>query len=989
MVRTWRSVAAGFTAALTGLGLAVVTNVGAAEAAPTSLFFSEYIEGSSNNKALEIYNGTGSAVSLAGYSVQMYFNGSPTAGLTINLAGSVAAGDVYVVAQSNANAAILAQADQVSAASWYNGDDAVTLRTGTTVLDVIGQIGFDPGSEWGTGLTSTADNTLRRKAAIEAGDTNGSNPFDPAVEWDGFNTDNSDDLGGHLTPILTCTNVSGDEGTALDAPVSASDVNGTVVDIALTAIAPTDPGTITRTAFTPAATVGGTATATISASASTPPGNYTLTVTATNNDGVPQKGTCSLSIGVAALPVCGDPADRIHDVQGNTAATPIPNQQVTLEGVVVGDYQAAGGLGGYYLEEEDVDQDADPATSEGIFVSTTAKDVSVGDRVRVVGTAREAFGQTIVGDVTGARVCATGLGVTPATVSLPAASPDALERYEGMSISIPQRLTVTEVFTLARFGEVDLSVGGRLETPTNAVAPGQPAIDLQAQNDLRRILLDDGSSLQNPTVVPYPQGGLSATNTLRVGDSLPSLSGVLGFDFGRYRVQPTGAIDFDHTNPRPAATQDVGGDVRMAAFNVLNYFNGNGAGGGFPTARGADSPAEFARQRAKIIHAISALDADVVGLMELENDNTATEYGAIEDLVDGLNEANGTGTYDFVDTGVIGTDAIRVGILYQPARVTPVGDFAVLDSSVDPRFIDTSNRPSLAQTFRANADGAVFTAVVNHLKSKGSDCNALGDPDTGDGQGNCNKTRTAAAQALVDWMASDPTGSGDTDYLLVGDMNSYAQEDPIKVFEDAGFVDTIAEFVGDDGYSYVFGGQSGYLDHALASPSLAEQVSGVTEWHINADEPVALDYNLEFKSPAQQASFYSEAPYRASDHDPVLVGLDLKTYEFTGFLRPIVNLPAYNRVKAGSTVPVKFRLGGDQGLDVIRDGYPTVTPISCTTGEATGPAEEMTVAEALSYGSDGTYSLTWKTAKGLTGCRLVTMVLDDGSVHEARFRFDR
>ena len=172
--------------------------------------------------------------------------------------------------------------------------------------------------------------------------------------------------------------------------------------------------------------------------------------------------------------------------------------------------------------------------------------------------------------------------------------------------------------------------------------------------------------------------------------------------------------------------------------------------------------------------------------MELENDDTDVQYGAIEDLVDGLNEANGAGTYDFIDTGVVGTDAIRVGILYQPASVTPVGDFAVLDSSVDPRFISTLNRPSIAQTFEANADGARITAVVNHLKSKGSDCNAVGDPDTGDGQGNCNGTRTAAADALVDWLDTDPTESGDTDFLLLGDMNAYAQEDPITAFRDAG-----------------------------------------------------------------------------------------------------------------------------------------------------------------------------------------------------------
>jgi predicted extracellular nuclease len=574
---------------------------------------------------------------------------------------------------------------------------------------------------------------------------------------------------------------------------------------------------------------------------------------------------------------CGQTATRVHDVQGNGAATPISGQVVTIEGVVVGDYQAPGQFSGYYLQEEDVDADADPATSEGLFVFNTSFPVAVGDTVRVTGTAGEFSGQTQLSSVQTAVVCPPTGSVTPTTVTFPVAAVGDLERFEGMSIDISQELTVTEVFTLARFGEAALSVGGRLDNPTNEVAPGAPAIALQNLNDRSRILLDDGNNQQNIDPTFYPDGGLSASNTLRVGDTLPSLSGVLGFGFGAYRVQPVDAdaIAFTSTNPRPVAPAAVGGNVQVAAFNVLNYFNGDGAGGGFPTARGAENAFEFQRQRDKIISAMTALDADVVGLMELENDDTDAEFGAIEDLVAGLNAATAPGTYDFIDTGVVGTDQIRVGILYQPASVTPVGAHAIIDSSVDPRFIDTLNRPSIAQTFELNSNGGRFTAVVNHLKSKGSDCNAVGDPDIGDGQGNCNLTRTAAAEALVDWLAGDPTGSGDPDVVVLGDMNAYAMEDPISVFRAAGYVDTIDEFVGDDAYSFVFQGQSGYLDHALANPTLAGQVTGVTEWHVNADEPIALDYNTNFKSPNHVNTLYDPGPYRSSDHDPVVIGLDL------------------------------------------------------------------------------------------------------------------
>jgi predicted extracellular nuclease len=994
MKRSWRASVAGLTAAVAGLALGMVVTPAPASAVPTNLFFSEYVEGSSNNKALEIYNGTGSAVDLAasGYNVQMFFNGNPAAGLTINLTGTVAAGDVYVVAQASANATILARADQTNGSGWFNGDDAVALRQGTTVLDVIGQVGSDPGTEWGAGSTSTADNTLRRQAAVEAGDPDGSDAFDPSVQWDGFATDNIADLGSHLGPVLTCANVTGDERTAIDAPVSATDTNGTVVDISITGIAPSDPGTISRTAFTPALADGGTATATFTASDQTPPGTYTLTIAATNDDAVVQTGTCSLSIGVTFVPQCGDPATFIHDLQGNGATTPLSGSQVAIEGVVVGDYQGAGQFGGYYVQEEDGDADADPSTSEGVFVFNTTKDVAVGNVVRVVGRAAEFSGQTQVDNVLGTAICATGASVTSASVALPVSSVDDLERHEGMAVSVNEELTVTEVFTLSRFGEVDLSVGGRLENPTNEVAPGGPALALQDLNNRSRILLDDGNNQQNIDPTLYPQGGLSAANTLRVGDTLPSLTGVLGFGFSRYRVQPVGPISFDHANPRPASPAEVGGDVRAAAFNVLNYFNGDGAGGGFPTERGATTPAEFERQRDKIIAAIGELDADVVGLMELENDDTDVELGAIEDLVGGLNAAEGAGTYDFIDTSVVGTDAIRVGILYQPDRVTPLGEHAIIDSTVDPRFIDTLNRPSIAQTFEVNADGARFTAVVNHLKSKGSDCNAVGDLDAGDGQGNCNGTRTAAAQALVDWLDTDPTGSGDTDFLVLGDMNAYAQEDPITVFREAGYVDTIDEFLGGDGYSFVFQGQSGYLDHALASPSLAAQVAGVTEWHINADEPIALDYNVEFKSSNQVGSFYSPDAYRSSDHDPVLVGLSLNAYDFSGFFPPVANLPALNSVKAGDAVPVKFSLGGNQGLAVLVEGSPTSTPIDCTTGVETGPAQEIAFAGGgqLSYRpSQDRYSFSWKTAKSWTGCRLLTVWLADGTVHEAAFRFTK
>jgi len=165
----------------------------------------------------------------------------------------------------------------------------------------------------------------------------------------------------------------------------------------------------------------------------------------------------------------------------------------------------------------------------------------------------------------------------------------------------------------------------------------------------------------------------------------------------------------------------------------------------------------------------------------------------------------------------------------------------------------------------------VLTVAVNHLKSKGSSCDADGDPNLGDGQGNCNVTRTSAAAALADWLAADPTGSGDADVLIIGDLNAYAMEDPLETFASAGYTNLLGTQSAP--YSFVFDAQAGALDHAIASASLAPQVVETIEWHINADEPRLLDYNLE--NGRDPDLFDGNTPYRASDHDPIVIGLDL------------------------------------------------------------------------------------------------------------------
>ncbi|MFZ1767872.1 MAG: ExeM/NucH family extracellular endonuclease, partial [Caldilinea sp.] len=532
---------------------------------------------------------------------------------------------------------------------------------------------------------------------------------------------------------------------------------------------------------------------------------------------------------VVVTDLCTLAATPIPVIQGSGPATPFINAVVTTRGVVVADYEGpTPALRGFYLQ--DPVGDGDPATSDGVFVfNGNADNVNAGDLVTVRGVASEFSNQT---QINAQQVATCGAGtVAPTLLNLPFVSTN-LEPYEGMLVSFPQTLYVTEHFNLGRFGEVLLSSDGRLYQPTHLVSPGPAALAQQDENLRNRILLDDARTPQNLDPI-YPAPGLTAANTLRLGDAVDGLTGVLGEGFGAYRVQPVGAVNFVTGNPRPAPLARTPGALAVVSANTLNYFVTIDAGAsicgpaGNQECRGADSAFEFDRQRAKTLSKLAGLNADITGLIEIEN---SPDDRALVNLANGLNAMAGATTYSYVATGAIGTDAIRVGFLYKPAVVQPVGAPAVLTSAFDPRFLDDKNRPVLAQTFEELASGNRFTVALAHLKSKGSNCVDVGDPDQNDGQGNCNLTRKAAAEVLAAWLATDPTQSGDPDFLIIGDLNSYAKEDPITALRDAGFTNLVEYCSGDGAYSYVFDGQSGYLDHALANASLTPAVLGTYEW---------------------------------------------------------------------------------------------------------------------------------------------------------------
>ncbi|GAB2883025.1 hypothetical protein GCM10027046_09320 [Uliginosibacterium flavum] len=874
-----------------------------AQAAYSDLIISEYVEGSSNNKAIELFNGTAVAIDLSAYQIRMYFNGATTASTNITLSGSLAAGSTFVLAHGSAVLGVTP--DQINSSSWFNGDDAIVLVKNSVVIDSIGQLGSDPGSEWGTGLLSTADNSLRRKTSVTSGRTDSTAAFDPSLEWEGFATNSFDDLGKYSAAAG-----GADQAPTVSSTSPANNSSSVATTGALT-VTFSEPVNLASGWYALNCSASGIKTATVSGGNTsfvlTPSVFFsagescTLTINGAQISDVDQDDSVAdtmladyaVSFTVAGLTSACDAAyTPAYAIQGRGATSPLSGV-VTTKGVVVADFEGASpALRGFYLQ--DLAGDGDPATSDAVFVFSNGADLaSQGQIVRVTGTVSEYQGQT---QIAASAVESCGLGsVAPTDVYLSAADADYLERFEGMLVRLPQTLYVTEHYQLGRFGQLTLSANERLRQPTNVVAPGAEALALQAQNALASIILDDASNAQNPDPIIFGRGGqpLSASNSLRGGDTVRDLAGVMTYTWSgnaasanAWRVRPVGATqpDFQAVNSRPDQSPNVGGRLRVAGMNVLNFFNSfsgcaGGVGGAAMDCRGAENANEFARQSAKTVAALVEMDADVVGLVEIENDG----YGASSAqryLVDQLNAATAAGTYQLIDVdarsgqlNAMGSDAIKVAFIYKPAKVSPVGSTAVLNSTAFVNAGDSAprNRPALAQAFE-QADGERFIAVINHFKSKGSACDA---PDAGDGQANCNAVRVQAANLLRSWLAGNPTGTGDPDVLILGDLNSYAKEDPISAFTGNGWINLIEAFNGEHAYSYVFDGQWGYLDHALASSTLAPQVAGVADWHVNADEPVTLDYNTNFKSVAQQLSLYAADPFRNSDHDPVIVGLDL------------------------------------------------------------------------------------------------------------------
>ena len=616
---------------------------------------------------------------------------------------------------------------------------------------------------------------------------------------------------------------------------------------------------------------------------------------------------------LTAAPALAAPV-AIADVQGTGSASPLATGTiVTVQGIVTADLRGTAAYRGLYIQTPGSggDVDATPGASDGLFVFLNSANpaVAIGDLIEVTGPVSEFNGLTqVTGSAAGAVVLVESAVGLPAPTALPTSVVGTQrEALEGMLVAPSGDYLVSSTHQLGTFGTLWLSPGQLTVKSTEQIGAGAEATAIAAANRAARLLLDDGYNAQISNAAHVgDQPYFTAGDVVRIGDAVtfPATGMVLSFGFDDWRLQPqvpitsNGPADqiagFDARGERPVSPPAVGGDLRVAAYNVFNYFTT--LSGDNPEARGADTAEQFAVQQSKIVAAINGLDADVVALQEIENSVKLGEPvdEALSALVAALNADAGASTWAFVPTPAGLTDATIVdaitnAIIYRTASVTPVGESA---TQIDETVWDIAREP-IAQTFEA--DGFVVTVIANHFKSKSGS-----GAEPADGQGRFNVERVEQAQALKTFaedLADDPERSEHV--LLLGDFNAYSEEDPIEVFTDAGWSDLVADRT-DGQYTYTFDGELGSLDHALASPSLTAQVTGAGVWAINAAEWGERGYFGAATDPA--------SPYRSSDHDPVVVGLSTTPPPVEIDILTINDL--HGRLEAGSGAAGVAVLGG-------------------------------------------------------------------------------
>ncbi|HFQ5285364.1 TPA: ExeM/NucH family extracellular endonuclease [Vibrio vulnificus] len=677
----------------------------------------------------------------------------------------------------------------------------------------------------------------------------------------------------------------------------------------------------------------------------------------------------------------------IGEVQGEGYSSPLIESGYTSkdEYLVTGVVSAVATslVKGFYLYDDNADGNV--KTSDGVFVKTSgavSKDM-IGQQICVRAKVNEDYGMTTLlptGNIWEVKN-STPVEVTPVKLERIDSDDDTfrstLERLEAMPVVLVedmdaaegnQDMRVSRTFSFdysAKRNNMVIAYKRPNPQPNQDHVAGSDAAKAQtAQNKDYRIVVESDEKPADGKIPYYPEFASDPHNNyIRINDSVVGMTGVLHYSYNEFRLIPTANVtkaNFVHNTPRtssPVIKESYGDDgftIKVATQNVLNYFNSpyGGHDNQFGDNRGAESLQEFERQQAKIVEAIYGLDADIVGLMEVEN-NGFGDFSAIRELLEAINakyykenykdrfaresihnryvfvgfDKNGDQVLDQFDT--IGSDAITTGIIYRPSKVSVIaGKVIPMPWQDAPMIVDADGKPvvdgkgelaesgknyqrnTVAATFRVLNTGKQLTVSVNHLKSKGSTCwddyvgtKAVDD----DAQGSCENFRVASTYHLGQEMAK--IGG---DQIVLGDMNSYAHEDPMLVLtsnptkkalkaadyikvgnkwqfngeqgpvitQTFGFINAVdyKTPAGETSWSYSYNDEVGSLDHLLITSSLKSRLVDAVDWHINAPESTLFDYSNKYKGgDSNEANpFYKADAFRSSDHDSALVTIGYK-----------------------------------------------------------------------------------------------------------------
>jgi predicted extracellular nuclease len=532
---------------------------------------------------------------------------------------------------------------------------------------------------------------------------------------------------------------------------------------------------------------------------------------------------------------------------------PKNNEKVITNGIVTLIFEDEYGNKQAFIQDKY--GDGNPETTDAILLKLldNQQDFNTGNEIFVYGKLSTDGVINFLDSVSIASVSTDVTDIEAQSVVFPDDFSD-YSQYEGMTLTFNQTLVVTDNSKWQRYGELVLS-SLRLPSPTDLAAPLSDEYQrIVANNRINWLYLDDGSSVQYPNPLPFAD----ADGTRRTGSRTNNLTAVLhhvnwagGVQWALYPVSTAPPVFYGNSRPAsPETAQEY--NLKVCSFN-LEYYLASNYGQGY----GAENEAEAAIQHNKILQAVTAIDADIYGFVEIQ-----TGQAAMQKLCNAMNEQAGGNIYAYINdnTPTNGTYT-KAGFIYRTDRVVPEGSIKSID-------IGSIRNRMKTQCFKLSANGEKFIFSLNHLKSKSGNGSG-GNADTGDGQGAYNSDRVAEVQALLNDMPSYYTHFGDDDVLIMGDLNAYRQENPLQLLYNNGFQQLLEH---DSIYSYSYDGTAGCLDHALANSTMAQQVASASVFHINADEPSMFEYNK---------ATWQNNMYRCSDHDAVVVTLKLGNYTDT------------------------------------------------------------------------------------------------------------